>query len=296
MVSFPNLAYDVGLLACEDDKIASLAPAGSDPHEYQLTPEDVELLRRADLIISTGHVPFEARIKELEKEGEISGVLVELLHVPGVKLLVNPATGQPNCHMPIYDPENYKAFLAYLANLLAELRPSKAEAYRQKASEIIERINAIVRETPMLNLSAAADMPAAQYAVSWLGVRLCFLVVKEHGTPATPGDLLRLEEALADGSVSLVVICEPVKSSASRQLEALAEEHGVPILRVPSPLAPSSILDKLAEISLRAKDLASHDVTAGNGRPNVLDVLLAWASSLLVVLSLFTVVAVYGRR
>ena len=66
MVSFPNLAYDVGLLACEDDRIVSLAPAGSDPHEYQLTPEDVELLRRADLIISTGHVPFEARIKELE--------------------------------------------------------------------------------------------------------------------------------------------------------------------------------------------------------------------------------------
>ena len=92
VVSFPNLAYDVELLACEDDTVISLAPPGMDPHDYQLTPSDVELLRRADLVISTAHAPFEVDIRRLVEEGRLSTVLVELPHVPGVRLLVNPIT------------------------------------------------------------------------------------------------------------------------------------------------------------------------------------------------------------
>ncbi|MEM3892849.1 MAG: hypothetical protein QXR12_02735, partial [Thermofilum sp.] len=43
-VTFPSLYEDVKALLCEGDTVVSIAPPGVDPHEYQLSPKDVELL------------------------------------------------------------------------------------------------------------------------------------------------------------------------------------------------------------------------------------------------------------
>ncbi|RLI13893.1 ABC transporter substrate-binding protein, partial [Candidatus Bathyarchaeota archaeon] len=181
VASFPNLVCDLGLLALEDDEVVSLAPAGADPHDYQLTPNDVELLKKADIIVSTAHTPFEAEIRELWARGELRGALVEVPSIPGIRLAANPATGQPNYHMPIYDPGNYKAFLTYLAELMAELRPDRAGDYRERAEEAVRAVDSLLRAAPRLDMVAVADLPFAQYAVGWLGVEVRFLIVKEHG-------------------------------------------------------------------------------------------------------------------
>jgi len=303
VVSFPNLAYDVELLACEDDTVISLAPPGMDPHDYQLTPTDVELLRRADLVISTAHAPFEVDIRRLVEEGRLSTVLVELPHVPGVRLLVNPITGQPNYHMPIYDPGNYRAFLSYLADVMAELRPRKASYYEHARQVALKRLDELVRTAPRLNLTAAADLPVVQYAVSWLGVELSFLMVKEHGTPATPGDLVRLEEAFSGRSVRLAVVCEPAAASASERLLELAEEHQVPVLYVPSPLAPASVLEKLSTLVGRASSLAGGGQGQNGGGHaggtfyrDASEVALVLAVPILTASALSAAVVLYGRR
>jgi len=303
VVSFPNLAYDVELLACEDDAVVSLAPPGVDPHDYQLTPSDVELLRRADLVVSTAHAPFEADIRRLAEEGRLSAVLVELPRVPGVRLLANPITGQPNYHMPIYDPGNYRAFLSYLADVMAELRPGMAGHYECARQAALERLDELERTAPRLNLMAAADLPVVQYAVSWLGVELSFLMVKEHGTPATPGDIMELEEAFSGRSVRLAVVCEPAAASASERLLELAEEHQVPVLYVPSPLAPTSVLEKLSTLVGRASTLAGGWQGQGDGgqaggvfRRGASEAALSLAVPVLTASSLSASVVLYGRR
>lgn len=302
MVSFPNLACDVELLTCESDEVVSLVPPGADPHDYQLTPSDVELLRKADLVISTAHAPFEADIRRLAEEGRLSAVLLEIPDVPGVNLLVNPATGQLNYHMPIYDPRNYRAFMSYLADLLAELRPVKAHHYEHRKAEVLRSLDELVRSVPKLNTTAVADLPVVQYAVSWLGVKLEFLVVKEHGTPATPGDLMRLEEALSGRSVRLAVVCEPASADASKCLLELAEEHEVPVLYVPSPLAPKSILEKLAILIGRVSSLASSwqgQGSVGPGGTSRLDIpelALALTVPIITASALSAAVILYGRQ
>ena len=289
MVSFPNIACDVELLALGDDEVVALAPPGMDPHEYQLTPDDIELLKGADIIVSTAHTPFEMEIRELHDRGEISGILVEIPRIPGIRIMENPATGQPNYHMPIYDPGNYKVFITYLASLMAKLRPGKQDSYLSKAEAIVGTIDSLLDRAPRLDLAAVADLPFTQYAVSWLGIDIRFLLVKEHGVPATPGDLLRIEEAISSGKVCLAVVCEPATPSASRQLRELATEHGLPILYVPSPLSPRGTLEKLEQVAERASGL--HPPAPGSPGAWDAKVGLALASTLLVLVALTVILS-----
>ena len=296
ITTFPSLVYDVELLLAPGDEASSIVPPGADPHDYQLTPDDVELLKKADLIISTAHAPFEAEIRRLHDEGEIRGELVEIPDIKGVRILDNPATGQPNYHMPIYDPENYISFILHLRGILMELRPERAEYYRDRGRAVLATINELVAKAPRLHMRAAADLPSIQYAIAWLGIDMAFLLVKEHDTPATPADVLELREAVREGLIELVVVSEPVVASASECLEEIAEEAGLPILYVPSPLAPMSIPDKLSLISQRAEEIA-HPGLSNSGRAwwrNGLVLSTTTALILLAVLSIAIVLYVRG--
>jgi len=54
--------------------VVYLIPPGADPHEYQLTASQIELLRKASVIVTTGgHLPVEKKIAELKAEGTITG-------------------------------------------------------------------------------------------------------------------------------------------------------------------------------------------------------------------------------
>ncbi len=259
-VTFPSLKPDVELLACEGDTVISIAPPGVDPHEYQLAPSDVEALKGSDLIVSTGHAPFETRIADLVAKGEVKARLVEVPSIPGIKLLTNPATGLENLHWPIYDPANYLAFVKHLAEVMAELRPSCARAYREKAAAVERRLGSLLSNTPKLNVTAVGFSPVVQYAVEWAGVKVAYLLVKEHELPATPEDIAAAERALAEGKALLVVSVKGAEGTPlGAKAEELARKYGRPVLYVPSPLEIASTLEKLnaaaAELSRVAQQL-----------------------------------------
>lgn len=253
IVTFPSLVKDLEPLLCSGDSITSIVPPGVDPHSYQLTVEDYRVLEKADIIVSTGHTPFEVSIRELVEEGKVKAILIEIPKIPSLEILNNPVTGNPNLHMPIYDPSNYKVFLKYVVNVMSLLNPSCRDHYVRIAEELIGKLDYIVNTTPKTNITAVADIPATQYAVSWLGVRIKYLLVREHGIPVLAEDIMRVEEALGNGTIRLVVITSPPKAHASKTLLSLAEEYNVSILYVPSPLLSESILDKIENISTQFK-------------------------------------------
>jgi len=254
VATFPNLVKDIKLVACSEE-VVSLVPAGADPHEYQLTSRDLDLVKRANLIVSTAHTSFEIDLRKKVEQKEFKAVLIELTKIPGIVILNNPALNQPNYHMPIYDPGNYKLFIKYLALKLAEINPLEAEIYLNRAESVARKIDSIVNSTPKLNVVAAADYPFTQYAVSWLGIEIKYLVVKEAGVSATPSDIEKLKEALAKKEVKIVVVAEPVELPASKLLKSLAEKYEVPVLYIPLPFSKGSILSKLEYISSQAKSI-----------------------------------------
>ncbi len=249
VVTFSNLKEDMKLIA-PNDTIVSIVKPGVDPHSYQLTPKDVNTLKRADIIISTAHAPFELKIRELVESGEIKARLVEIPRIPGIVLLKNPMTGKPNLHMPIYDPHNYEVFLKYVAKALSHLNPGGD--YLIRAERVCREVDNIIEKTRKLNALAVADQPESQYAVHWLNVTIVGFLVREPELPALPNDVRRIEREMS--KVQLAVVLD-TKTQASETLRRLAEEHGVPVLVIPSPIEDLSVIKKLEIISREVNEL-----------------------------------------
>lgn len=252
VVTFSNLVYDVQPLLCRGDRVEYIAPLGADPHEYQLTPDDKMLIEKADLIISTAHAPFELSVKRFVEEYGLKTPIIEIPLAPGITLLKNPMTGKYNYHMPIYDPRNYIIFIRYVAEILGRLRPSCRVEYLVHASEITGAVEGLVKIVERnKTLIAVGDKPFIQYSVSWLGIDIRYLLVREVGVPVSSEDLLRIEEAMKDREIDVAVVSSPPLDKVSRSLIGLAEKYGIPIIYVPVPFSQSSFVEKLENISIQ---------------------------------------------
>jgi len=256
VATFPSIAEDLNLILC-DGRALSIVPPGVDPHDYQLSPGDVEKLREARVIVSTGHAPFEARIRDLVERGELAAVLVEIPRIPGMRILLNPSTRQPNLHMPVYDPDNYKIFIGYLAEKLSEVDPAHAACYKQKLQQLVSAVDSLRRRVGALNLTALATRPPAQYAVSWAGVEVGYLLVKEEGLPATLEDIARIEKALAAGEVKLIITLSDDPAPLKSKAEELSARYKVPLITIPSPITPPSIYEKIALVAQELSKIAT---------------------------------------
>jgi len=244
VTTFPNLVKDIKLITCSNDRVVSLVPQGVDPHTYSLRPEDILLLSKADLIISTGHTSFEINIRQLYQKGVIKGTLIEVPKIPGITLFNNPVTQKTNYHMPIYDPFNYMKFLSYVEKKLEKLNPSCRNEYREKLYTVFQEEALLLTNTSITNITAVADLPFIQYAVEWLGIHLKYLIVKEQGVQASPQDLIIIEKNLQEKQIGACIITSPVVNSASKKLLDLCNKYNVPIIFVPSPVVNATFVDK----------------------------------------------------
>lgn len=259
VVTVPSIVKDIESILCDSDRVVSLIPLGVDPHEYQLTPRDVDTLRKADVIVSLAHTHFEIRIRELVKRGDVKAKLIEIPYIPRVELMTNPITGGINYHMPIYDPQNYVRFIEYLSQILSSLNPPCAQVYQTRSAHIIELVEDILIRAPKLNLIAVAANPMLQYAVTWLGIDVRYLVVREVGVPAIPSDIVKVREVLGH-EASVAVVMEP-SDAASKFLESLAKQRGVPIIRVKAPYIADSVLDEIVNVYRQALNLTTKSLT-----------------------------------
>ena len=293
VASFPNIAKDVELLAAPDDQVEYIAPPGVDPHTYSLTTSDLDKLRNADIIVSTAHTGFERGIRERVNNGELKGVLIEIPSIPGIRIAENPVTGRPNYHMPIYDPYNYILFIKYLRDIMSNLRPSMKQYYYERADTVIESVMEIINATPRLNVSVVAEKPYMQYALEWTGARIEYLLVKEEGASPTPVDIAEIEDAMKTHRVGLVAVTEPAKTTTASKLIDLAEKYNVPIIYVPAPARPESMLDKIGRVSEQLRGLVVVG-GGGGGEPPGSHGILETITQITAIITLIATIAYIG--
>lgn len=244
-VTFPNLEYDVKKLACPGDRVFSIVPADVDPHHYELTPRDVEVLLNSDIIVTTGHTHFEMEIKEMVERRGVDLVLIEIPSLESMKYRYIPGTSRVNLHGLIYDPSNYLNFMSRLYETLVSLNPGKKSCYENNYVKVVDEISSIINASTGFKVKAVADSPLVQYAVEWVGIEIVQFVVKEHELPPEPGSLALIEELMINNRVDLAVVLTPTVDKSSVWLENRAREMGVPIIYVPSPMSNGSYTDKL---------------------------------------------------
>lgn len=257
IVTYPYLYDDVKSIVCPDDVVVNLAKPGVDPHEYYLTPSDIDVIRRADIVISTAHTHIELEIKELIEKGEVKAILIEIPHLEGMKIFKNPSTGTENYHEILLYPENYIAFMNHLKRILIELRPQCREVYEENVAQFILRIQKIINATPKLNRVAVLDTPIIQYIAVWLGLNVSRILLIEEEIPITPKDVEEVEEVLKNRIDSIAVVANG--SKASRYLIELASEHGRKVLVIPNPISSTSILSLLENIVMYVNDFTANE-------------------------------------
>ncbi len=291
VVTISSLLPDIKQIICSSDTLEAIVPPGVDPHDYELKPSDIELLRKANVIISTAHTPFENKIRVLVEKGELSAVLIEIPYINGVHILENPVTHKPNYHMVIYDPWNYKLFIQEVEKILASLNPACSAEYHDKLRQVLGQVDNIIANAPRLNIKGLAVSPLAQYAVSWMGINIEYLIIREHGAPVDPQDLVNIEERARSGDIGIVILVEGISEAANNKALEIAKNNGIPYIIIPSPIKQESIPDKLSQI---ISEISSLEITHTDYQKN--NYLLYASIALLLVLVVVVVFVLLKKQ
>lgn len=259
---FPGIQEDVKKILADDDFIYVVG-LGSDPHEIQLTPRDVEVLKSAHLVISMGHTHVDKQVETLIKRGEIKARLINIVDIKGLILSKLPGEDKVNYHEPYYDPRNLEIILTEIAKVLSELRPEKKKHYEERLSEVKKEIDEIKEYTNYLRgckaIIASAEL---QPAIQWLGLEIIWYVVFEYAETPSPE---RIEAAIKamEGSDIIVVIGlaghhghehdhhgheHELMSKLDERLKDEAENRGLKVLGVAPGYVGGSIIESLHDI------------------------------------------------
>jgi zinc transport system substrate-binding protein len=116
--------------------VRDLTPAGAEPHDLEPTPDQVEALEAADLVVVLGH-GFQPGVEELAaRRGDAALVVLDALADHG-------ASERPDDPHVWLDPVLLRALVDEVAAALARVDPIHADAYRRQASaygEEVERV------------------------------------------------------------------------------------------------------------------------------------------------------------
>ncbi|NJE10212.1 metal ABC transporter solute-binding protein, Zn/Mn family [Thermococcus sp. MAR1] len=216
-------------------EVVYLIPPGADPHEYQLTASQIELLRKADVIVTTGgHLPVEKKIAELKEEGTITGeaLFLEDYKREGFRYLPEHwYNDKDNPHGVWLDPTNALAIAKATEKALEKADPVNAEEYlagyrdfEVRVRTIVEAYHALVDE----NHTAVIQMPPDQYALEWLGIKAIASIKPEEEVPAMGVDELLPTAAKADVVVYAVDSPDQLKDAAKE----LSAKSGKPSAKI----------------------------------------------------------------
>ena len=210
-------------------EVVYLIPPGANPHEYQMTADQIELLRRADVIVTTGgHLPMEKKIAELKEEGTITGetLFFDDYKREGFRYLPERwYNGKDNPHGVWLDPYNALAMASAVEKALEKVDPVNAERYRELYSDFEDRVETIVEAYRALveeNRTAVIQLPSNQYAIEWLGITAVASIKPEEEVPAIAVDELVETARGTDLIVYAVDSPEQMKNAASE----LAKKSG----------------------------------------------------------------------
>lgn len=304
ITTFPILKGDVEKITNGTIPVESLVKPGVDPHDYQLTPQDVSTLKSASLIVSTLHTYAEEQIDQMIRSGEIKAAYIAIPEIRGIKYDVIPNSGIQNPHMPIYDPNNYLLFVENLTDTLKDLYPNLSQVFESQYQSVKTEINKLIENYGgKFNEVAVGSSPEVQYAVEWTGIKILRFLVLDSDIGVQPQDANLIESYLSNGTAKVVVVLGtylPGNSSwvpysqADAWLAGMASKYGARVIYVPTPSGNLSIFDSL---HLIAEEISSPSSATNAHLENGSDVSYILAAVLAVVVVIIAVVSyMKGRR
>lgn len=221
-----------------DVDVVSLAGAGQDPHDQELTPRQRGALEHADLVVHIGDVGFQPQV-----ESAVAGreAVVSVTDVVGRDALRSPDEhGEEDSDHGVVDPHVWfdPTLLGEVAvavgAALAEADPAGADGYRSRAADTQATLERTAGEMAQLLRSCRHDTVVVGHEA------FAYLVephdIAQHGisgagghSEASPADVAALVREIRDRGLP-AVLTEPVEGR--RDAEVVAREAGVDLVEI----------------------------------------------------------------
>ena len=124
VASFYPLAYAAEQIGGPDVDVENLTPPGAEPHDLEVSPQDVADLRSADLVLLLGR-RFQPQLEDAAGSGDN---VLQLLDTPGLDV---HADGDPHVWL---DPVRYAKVVARIGEALR--RPAAAARLEQRLHDL----------------------------------------------------------------------------------------------------------------------------------------------------------------
>jgi zinc transport system substrate-binding protein len=145
VASFYPLAEAAAEAGGDLASVQDLTPAGVEPHDLELAPDDIEAIATADVVIYLGG-GFQPAVQDAVTQ-DAQGITVDALdavdtHPVSQSEAAEGLTVDPHVWL---DPARYEQIVRAVADGLAEADPSNADTYRSNANAYVDELSALDR-------------------------------------------------------------------------------------------------------------------------------------------------------
>ena len=119
--------------------VTNLTPPGVEPHDLELTPDDLEAIATAEVVLAVGG-GFQPSVEEAV-QAEASGITIDAL--AGVPALPGQVGGDPHVWL---DPALVASFADRVAAAFAEADPAGAAGFAERADALQAELESLDRE------------------------------------------------------------------------------------------------------------------------------------------------------
>ena len=248
-----GLFVSIGLIAQEEDKplvvasasmfadmaeviggnlieVKMIVPIGGDPHIYEPTPADAQLVASADLILRNG-LTFEGWIDELVENSGFSGTYTTITEgIPVIESEEYDNSADPHAWM---SARNGLTYIRNIRDALVTLAPEYAEEfnfnyqiYRQQLEDLDQEIEEMLTAIPRHKRILITSHDAFRYFGQRYGVRVEAVLGTSTDADVQTSDIRRLNRVLQESEVPAVFIESTINP---KLLQVLAKDNQVVI-------------------------------------------------------------------
>lgn len=230
------------VIAGELVDVKLIVPIGGDPHIYEPTPRDAQLVAGADLIIKNG-LTFEGWLSELiDNSGTKAQVKLITEGVKVIESLAYKGSSDPHAWM---DASNGMIYIKNIKDALVELDPDNSDiyefnykAYHQQLEDLDKSIEGQINTIPKEKRILVTSHDAFQYYGRRYGVRLESILGTSTDADVQVSDINRLNKVIKSSGIPAVFIESTVNPKLLKQLAT--DNH----IKIGGSLYSDSIGDK----------------------------------------------------
>ncbi len=203
-------------------QVECIVPIGGDPHLYDPTPKDANLLNHADLVFKNG-LTFEGWLNELiATSGTKANVITVTDGVEAIRSLEYQNATDPHAWM---DARNALFYIKNIKEGLVNLLPEHSEAfeknylkYKEELVELDRYIREQIAKIPEQKRVLITSHDAFQYYGRAYGITLESVLGTSTDAEAQTSDILRLNKVIKESGVPAIFVETTINPKMLKQV------------------------------------------------------------------------------